>query len=177
MGIALVPEDRRTQGLVIQKSVKDNITISVLDKLKNRFGLIRRKKEKELADSYIEQLKIKPAIAVNASGNLSGGNQQRVVIARCLALQPKVLIIDEPTNGIDIGAKQEIHDLLTQLAQQGMAIIMISSELPEVMGMSDRIVVMHEGLMTAVVDRKDFSSELILKYATSEEPYRPAAEN
>lgn len=145
MGIALVPEDRRTQGLVIQKSVKDNITISVLDKLKNRFGLIRRKKEKELADSYIEQLKIKPAIAVNASGNLSGGNQQRVVIARCLALQPKVLIIDEPTNGIDIGAKQEIHDLLTQLAQQGMAIIMISSELPEVLAVANRVLVMRRG--------------------------------
>lgn len=145
MGIALVPEDRRTQGLVTQKSVKDNITISVLDKLRNRFGLIRLKREKELADGYIEQLKIKPAIASNASGNLSGGNQQRVVIARCLALQPKVLIIDEPTNGIDIGAKQEIHDLLTQLAQQGMAIIMISSELPEVLAVANRVLVMRRG--------------------------------
>lgn len=145
LGIALVPEDRRTQGLVIQKSIKDNITISVLEKLRNHFGLIRSKKEKELADGYIEQLKIKPAIASNTSGNLSGGNQQRVVIARCLALHPKVLIIDEPTNGIDIGAKQEIHNLLTQLAQQGMAIIMISSELPEVLAVANRILVMRRG--------------------------------
>lgn len=108
--------------------------------------------------------------------NLSGGNQQKVLVGRWLLTDPDILIVDEPTRGIDVGAKAEIHSLITKLAGEGKAIIMISSELPEVMGMSDRIVVMHEGTMTAIVDRKDFSSELILKYATSEVPYQPAAD-
>ena len=106
----------------------------------------------------------------------AGGNQQKVLVGRWLLTDPDILIVDEPTRGIDVGAKAEIHSLITKLAGEGKAIIMISSELPEVMGMSDRIVVMHEGTMTAIVDRKDFSSELILKYATSEVPYQPAAD-
>lgn len=165
LGIALVPEDRRTQGLVTAKSVKDNITISVLDQLRNRLGLIRRKAEKELVDRYIEQLKIKPAIAWNTAGNLSGGNQQRVVIARCLALHPKVLMIDEPTNGIDIGAKQEIHDLLTSLSEEGMAIIMISSELPEVLAIANRIFVMRRGRIVGEFDGEEATQSAIMHKA------------
>ena len=107
--------------------------------------------------------------------NLSGGNQQKVLVGRWLLTDPDILIVDEPTRGIDVGAKSEIHSLITRLAGEGKAIILISSEMPEVMGMSDRIVVMHEGIMTAIVERKDFSSELILKYATSEEVYDAAA--
>ena len=109
--------------------------------------------------------------------NLSGGNQQKVLVGRWLLTDPDVLIVDEPTRGIDVGAKAEIHSLITKLAGEGKAIIMISSELPVVMGMADRILVMHEGVMTGMIDRKDFSSELILKYATSEVPYDPAAAN
>ena len=109
--------------------------------------------------------------------NLSGGNQQKVLVGRSLLTDPEILILDEPTRGIDVGAKAEIHLLLSQLAQSGKAIILISSEMPEVMGMSDRILVMHEGLMTAVLDREDFSSELILKYATTDELYKPEGED
>ena len=148
-GIAFVPEDRRTQGLVTRKSVGQNISISVLRSLKNRLGLIDRKKEKTLVTKYVDQLKIKPPLPELEAANLSGGNQQRVVIAKCLALNPKVLIIDEPTNGIDIGAKQEIHNLLRELAEQGMAIIMISSELPEAISIANRILVMRRGRITA----------------------------
>lgn len=148
-GIAFVPEDRRTQGLVTRKSVGQNISISVLRSLKNRLGLIDRKKEKTLVKKYVDQLKIKPPLPELEAANLSGGNQQRVVIAKCLALNPKVLIIDEPTNGIDVGAKQEIHNLLRELAEQGMAIIMISSELPEAISIANRILVMRRGRITA----------------------------
>ena len=130
---------------------------------------------KKQIQEVIEQTGLEPVKNRRISA-LSKGYKQRVGIAGAMVGDPEILIFDEPTRGIDVGAKAEIHSLITKLAGEGKAIIMISSELPEVMGMSDRIVVMHEGIMTAILDRKDFSSELILKYATSEIPYQPAAD-
>ncbi len=152
LGIAFVPEDRRTQGLVTRKTVADNISFSILDRLTNKLGLLRKSAERKVAVEFIDRLRIKPPLPGLIAGNLSGGNQQRVVIAKCLATQPAVLIIDEPTNGIDIGAKQEIHELLKNLSVQGMSIIMISSELPEVLAISNRVLVMRRG---RIVDQFD----------------------
>ncbi|MCI8855202.1 MAG: sugar ABC transporter ATP-binding protein [Clostridiaceae bacterium] len=172
--IALLTEDRRGNGIVGLLSIKENTVLASLKK----YGFpLNDKKMSADTDEYVKKLNTKTPSIMTPIQNLSGGNQQKVLVGRWLLTDPDILIVDEPTRGIDVGAKAEIHSLITRLAGEGKAIIMISSELPEVMGMSDRIVVMHEGLMTAVVDRKDFSSELILKYATSEEPYRPAAEN
>ncbi len=172
--IALLTEDRRGNGIVGLLSIKEN---TVLASLKNYGFPLNDKKMSEDTEEYVKKLNTKTPTIMTPIQNLSGGNQQKVLVGRWLLTDPDILIVDEPTRGIDVGAKAEIHSLITRLAGEGKAIIMISSELPEVMGMSDRIVVMHEGIMTAVVDRKDFSSELILKYATSEEPYDPAAGN
>ncbi len=172
--IALLTEDRRGNGIVGLLSIKENTVLASLKK----YGFpLNDKKMSEDTEEYVKKLNTKTPTIMTPIQNLSGGNQQKVLVGRWLLTDPDILIVDEPTRGIDVGAKAEIHTLITRLAGEGKAIIMISSELPEVMGMSDRIVVMHEGLMTAVVDRKDFSSELILKYATSEEPYNPAAAN
>lgn len=165
LGIAFVPEDRRVQGLVTRRNVRENITLSVLHTLTNRIKLVDGKKEDKLAAQFIEKLKIKPPIPSLQVGNLSGGNQQRVVLAKCLALHPKVLIIDEPTNGIDIGAKQEIHDLLRELAEQGMGIIMISSELPEVLAISNRVLVMRRGRIVAEFDGDEATQSAIMHKA------------
>ena len=168
--IGLLTEDRRGNGIVGLLSVREN---TVLANLK-RYGFpLNHKKMREDTDVYIKKLNTKTPSMETPIQNLSGGNQQKVLVGRWLLTDPDILIVDEPTRGIDVGAKAEIHSLITKLAGEGKAIIMISSELPEVMGMSDRIVVMHEGTMTGVIDRKDFSSELILKYATSEEAYQP----
>lgn len=164
-GIAFVPEDRRTQGLVTSKSIQDNITITILRRMRNRAGFLDSTRERRCAEEYIGRLKIRPGIASMPAGNLSGGNQQRVVIAKCLAAQPKVLIIDEPTNGIDIGAKQEIHELLRELADQGMAIIMISSELPEVLAISNRILVMRRGRISGELSGDDATQNSIMHKA------------
>lgn len=145
LGMAYVPESRQLQGLVLSQSITHNISLSGLKQLKDRFRLIQPKKEEELAEHFIERLDIRPAIASMQAGQLSGGNQQKVVIGKWLAISPKLLIIDEPTNGIDIGAKTEIHRLLRELAKSGMAIIMISSELPEILASCDRILVMRQG--------------------------------
>ena len=171
--IALLTEDRRGNGIVGMLSIKDN---TVLASLKNYGFPLNHKKMREDTEEYVRKLNTKTPTIDTPIKNLSGGNQQKVLVGRWLLTDPDILIVDEPTRGIDVGAKAEIHSLITKLAGEGKAIIMISSELPEVMGMSDRIVVMHEGTMTAIVDRKDFSSELILKYATSEVPYQPAAD-
>lgn len=146
-GIVLVTEDRKEEGLVLPQTIKDNISLPNLLSISS-FGFMNHKKERELANKTIRKLGVKTESAEKAVGSLSGGNQQKVVIGKWLAKNPKVLILDEPTRGVDIGAKKEIYDLMNQLALQGVAIIMISSELPEVLGMSDRILVMHEGRMT-----------------------------
>ena len=168
--IGLLTEDRRGNGIVGLLSVREN---TVLANLKKYGFPLNHKKMREDTDVYIKKLNTKTPSMETPIQNLSGGNQQKVLVGRWLLTDPDILILDEPTRGIDVGAKAEIHSLITKLAGEGKAIIMISSELPEVMGMSDRIVVMHEGTMTGVIDRKDFSSELILKYATSEEAYQP----
>jgi ABC-type sugar transport system ATPase subunit len=164
-GIALVPEDRKLQALVLALAIRENIALPNLGRL-SRFGFVRRREERELADRYIQALSIRTPSTEQKVINLSGGNQQKVVLAKWLALNPKVLIVDEPTRGIDIGAKAEVHSLLSKLASQGVAILMISSELPEILGMSDRIYVMREGKITGVIDRKDATEERVMELAT-----------
>lgn len=165
-GIGLVTEDRKAMGLVLGQSVLQNMTISSLETVVNQWGVINKAKERKLANGYIEQLNIKtPGLDV-AIDTLSGGNQQKVIVAKWLNTMPKVLILDEPTRGIDVGAKVEIYNLLNKLVEDGVTVIMISSELPEVMGMSDRILVMCEGEIAAELTREEATKELIMEYAT-----------
>lgn len=171
-GIALVPEDRKEIGLVLKQSVLKNISVTVLKKFQ-KFGFIAEKGERELASSYIQRLAIKTPSPDQEAQFLSGGNQQRIVIAKWLATNPKVLIIDEPTRGIDVGAKSEIHELLDNLAAEGMAILMISSELPEIITMSDRVAVMYQGRICATLDRQDISEENIVFCATGQVSKHP----
>jgi rhamnose transport system ATP-binding protein len=153
-GIAYLPEDRGTQGLIREMNLRENTSLTVLPSL-SRGTFINRQKEMALAQHTIVQLSIRAYSPQQIVGKLSGGNQQKVVVGKWLATKPKVLIVDEPTRGIDVGAKAEIHRLLSELAQQGMAILMISSELPEIMGMSDRVLVMREGRIVAELSRDD----------------------
>ncbi len=163
-GIAYVPEDRRRHGVVLELPISQNMTLSSLNKISNS-GAINFASERELAKEYVEKLAVKtPAIFATAS-TLSGGNQQKVALSRWLATEPKVLILDEPTQGIDVGAKAEIHSLMCDLAECGMAILMISSELPEVLGMSDRIAVMHGGKIAGILDREEATQQKVLSLA------------
>lgn len=164
-GIGLVPEDRKLQGVILSRSIKDNITISILKRI-SRFTLINKNKENELIDKYKKDLNIKTPSFEQKVGNLSGGNQQKVVLSKWLASDSKVLIFDEPTRGIDVGAKQEIYHLMNQLSKNGMAIIMISSEMEEILGMSDRILVLCEGKTTGIVDKSEFTQEYIMELAS-----------
>lgn len=164
-GIALVTEDRKEEGLVLPLSVRENIALPNLAKLAS-LGVMNRRAEQALSDETIRRLLIKTAGGEQAAGSLSGGNQQKVVIGKWLATQPKILILDEPTRGVDIGAKKEIYDIMNRLAQEGVAILMISSELPEVLGMSDRVLVMHEGRITGSFSRAEATQELIMHAAT-----------
>jgi ABC-type sugar transport system ATPase subunit len=164
-GIAYIPESRQTQGLILNQSIINNISISILNQLTNLFKLIIRKKEIDLANEYVKTLDIRPALPQMSADKLSGGNQQKVVIAKWLSTKPKILIIDEPTNGIDIGAKTEIHNLLKKLASEGMAIIVISSELPEILAVSDRIMVMRNGRITGELDINEATQEKIMNFA------------
>lgn len=165
--IALLTEDRRGNGIVGLLSIKEN---TVLASLKSYGFPLNHAKMRTDTDEYIKKLNTKTPSMDTPIKNLSGGNQQKVLVGRWLLTDPDVLIVDEPTRGIDVGAKAEIHSLITKLAGEGKAIIMISSELPEVMGMADRILVMHEGEMTGIIDRKDATSELIMQYATGDVP-------
>jgi len=159
-GIAYLPEDRGTQGLIRQMDLRANTSITVLRAL-SRATFINRQKETQLAHSTIQQLSIRAYGPQQLVGKLSGGNQQKVVVGKWLATRPRVLIVDEPTRGIDVGAKAEIHRLMSELAQQGMAILMISSEMPEILGMSDRILVMREGRLVAEFSRAEATQENI----------------
>ena len=165
LGVAMVPEDRKMQGILPNVSVRANITISILKNLRNKMRFIQTDKEEEIAQREIKSLKIKTPDSSKMVSQLSGGNQQKVVLARVLETNPKVLILDEPTKGIDVGAKAEFYHIITECASKGMAVIVISSDLPEIIGLSDRIIVMHEGRISGEVSRKDFSEERILKYA------------
>jgi ABC-type sugar transport system ATPase subunit len=159
-GIAYLPEDRGTQGLVRQMNVRENTSLTVLRML-SRAAFINRQKETRLAQNTIEKLNIRAYGPHQIVGKLSGGNQQKVVVGKWLATTPRILIMDEPTRGIDVGAKAEIHRLMSELAQQGLAILMISSELPEVLGMSDRILVMREGRVVAEFNKAEATQESI----------------
>lgn len=164
IGLALVPENRKIEGLLLKNTISFNMTIPVLSKFMKRLR-INRKVEEEIVDHGMTSLHIKaPSSAVNCS-TLSGGNQQKVLLAKWLATNPKVLILDEPTRGIDVGAKAEIYNIINNLAKQGIAIILISSEMPEVMNMSDRVIIMNEGQITGEINHEEYSQELILKYA------------
>jgi ABC-type sugar transport system ATPase subunit len=165
VGLAYVPEDRKLQGLVLPMSVRENVTLAVLREL-SRATLVRRSQERQRTDHFIKALNIRTPSREQRVNNLSGGNQQKVVVAKWLASNPKVLILDEPTRGIDVGAKAEVHAIMAHLAEQGVGILMISSELPEVLGMSDRILVMHEGCLTGQFTREEATSERVMLAAT-----------
>ena len=163
-GIAYVPEDRRHHGVILDMAIRANITLASLSWLASRLSLDFRR-EREIAADYTERFAIKTPTTYAPVSTLSGGNQQKVALSRWLVTKPSVLILDEPTQGIDVGAKSEIHALMSELAGQGVAILMISSELPEVLGMSDRIAVMRSGTIVRILDRADATQEMILGLA------------
>ena len=164
-GIALVPEDRKAHGLILNQDIRKNISITILQQLE-RWGIIlNQAKEMQLSRDYIQQLAIKTSSPYKKAGELSGGNQQKIVLAKWLATQPKVLLLDEPTRGIDINAKYEIYDLMRRLAADGMGIVMVSSELPEILAVSDRVLVMAEGQLTADLPVEEATEAGILKHA------------
>lgn len=163
-GIALVPEDRKQEGLYKVQSVRFNSTIEVLDQFIKGI-IVDDKKEDEITQRYIDMMATKTPTMDQTIGNLSGGNQQKVMIGRWLATNPKVLILDEPTRGVDVGAKSEIYSIMNELVKNGMSIIMISSELPEIINMSDRVYVMANGRVKGCIDHKDVTQESIMKLA------------
>jgi ABC-type sugar transport system ATPase subunit len=169
-GIGMVPEDRKLQGLVLGMDVEENITLAVLDRISRFLGLVRPDLERKLGSEYRQRLDIQTPSLTQIVRNLSGGNQQKVVIAKWLSMNSKILILDEPTRGIDIGAKAEVHALITRLATQGVGILMISSELPEIIGMSDRALVMCDGRITGEFTREELhrpdAQEAVIAAAT-----------
>lgn len=170
-GIGLVPEDRKRDGLFLRMSVSANIVMAKLREILNLL-FIPGDRVRQLSNEFIDQLNIRTPSANQTVGNLSGGNQQKVVIAKWLTLEPRVLILDEPTRGIDVGAKNEIYHLMQRLAEQGVAIMMISSELPEVLGVSDRVLVMHEGRITGEFDPKTATQDMVMAAATGSNQVR-----
>jgi rhamnose transport system ATP-binding protein len=167
-GIAYVPEDRRRHGVILPMAVCPNITLAALDRLK-RLGSLDFRREKKIAVDYTRRFGIKTPSIFAPVANLSGGNQQKVALSRWLVTKPSVLILDEPTQGIDVGAKAEIHSLMTELAAQGTAILMISSELPEILGMSDRAAVIHDGTIFGMLDRSEATPSKIMAMALGHE--------
>jgi len=166
-GVALVPEDRRAQGLVMDLSIERNLGLTQLRTL-HRGGLMNRRRERSRAADWALRLQLKYGRLSDAVGLLSGGNQQKVVLAKWLATQPVVLIVGEPTRGIDVGTKAEVHRLLSELAGRGLAVLMISSDLPEVLGMADRVLVMREGRLVAEIARADATEESVMAAATGQ---------
>ncbi|MBU3181978.1 sugar ABC transporter ATP-binding protein [Clostridium psychrophilum] len=164
-GVCYVSEDRKKEGLILGLSVRENMTLSNLKTYENRYMKINRKSEKLEVEEYIKKISIKTPSQEQLIKYLSGGNQQKVILSKWLMLSPKVLIIDEPTKGIDVGAKKEIYDVLNELKSMGKAIILISSDMAEVIGISDRVIVMHEGEITGKLSRGELSQENIMKYA------------
>jgi ribose transport system ATP-binding protein len=165
-GLALVPEDRKLQGLVLGMTVRRNTSLASLHKNARRGVFLNRRHERELTARMIGELRIKTPGPEQIAQYLSGGNQQKVVIGKWLAMKPRVLLLDEPTRGIDVGAKQEIYRLMEQLAEQGVAILFVSSEMEEIIGMSDRTLVMHEGRLTGELRRDELSEEAVMHLAT-----------
>lgn len=167
-GIAYVSEDRKGDGLVLGLSVKENMTLSSLKFFSSRLGLNKNAENKSV-DEYIEKFGVKTPSPNQIIKNLSGGNQQKVAIAKALLTNPKILILDEPTRGVDVGAKKEIYDVINELKKKGLSIIMISSEMPEVMGLSDRIMVIHEHKISGTLSKDEFTQEKIMRYAVGVE--------
>jgi ribose transport system ATP-binding protein len=167
-GVYLIPEDRRQCGLIVDFNVRENISLPNLESFASA-KIIDRSKETQLAVDAVKSINIKTPSPEMRAANLSGGNQQKVVLARWLTFSPKVLIFDEPTRGIDVGAKAEIYGLIRKLAAQGVSVVVISSEMEEVLGISDRIAVMHEGKLTGILNRSQFSEEAVMRLATGVE--------
>ncbi|MDR0552609.1 MAG: sugar ABC transporter ATP-binding protein [Holosporales bacterium] len=165
-GLGLLPEDRKTQGLAMKLDVAVNINLAAYDKV-SRNGLLNLMKERKTAERYVEELQIKTPSIKQKVKNLSGGNQQKVVISRWLNRGSEILIFDEPTVGVDVGTKREIYKIFENLTKKGNSIIIVSSYLPEIMGVADKAVTMREGKQTGVIERNDFNEELLLKYATT----------
>jgi rhamnose transport system ATP-binding protein len=165
--LAMVPEDRQKQGLVLSQSVGANVTLAILRHIATA-GWIQRGREAAIASTIVSRLQLKARGLAQPARELSGGNQQKVVLAKWLVTRPRVLILDEPTRGIDVGAKAEVHRLMSELAAQGLAILMISSELPEVLAMSDNIIVMREGRIAARFNRAEATPERLMIAATGE---------
>ena len=164
-GVGLIPEDRKTEGVFLNFSIDWNIAIMTL-KEQSRYGVVSDKKIKALSHKYFEKLKIKAPSGEELVVNLSGGNQQKVVLAKTLASGTRVILFDEPTRGIDVGAKQEIYKLMNDLAESGCAILMITSDMEELLGMSDRILVMCEGVCTGEILKPDFSQDRVMELAS-----------
>jgi rhamnose transport system ATP-binding protein len=176
LGIAYASEDRRQLGLIMPMSIVSNISLPMLKNYLNPLGLLRSKKEAATAEKFRQRLNIRTPSIYSDVGRLSGGNQQKVMLSKWLNAEPKLLILDEPTRGIDVGAKAEVHHMISDLASQGIAVIMISSDLPEVLGMSDRVLVMREGRQMAVLDRADATEQSVMAAAMGHAETAPAAE-
>lgn len=170
-GMAMLTEDRRGTGIIPVSSVASNIVVANLKKYVRKSGLVNHRMIAYDANEYIKKIEIKTPTKDTLIQDLSGGNQQKVLVARWLLTHPDILFVDEPTRGIDVGAKAEIHSLITRMAGEGKAIIMVSSEMPEILGMCDRILVMHEGRQTGIIDRSIATQEVIMEYATSATEY------
>lgn len=165
-GIVLVPEDRKRQGALITRTIRENITISCIESI-SKFIFFNQKKDKSISEKFINSLKIKSSSMEQIVKSLSGGNQQKVVLSKCLSVDPDLIIFDEPTRGIDVGAKYEIYKLMEELVSKGKTIIMVSSEMQELIGMSDRIIVLFEGSVVGEIPRDKFSQNLIMSYAAA----------
>lgn len=164
-GIAYIPESRQTQGLVLPKTIESNITLPVLKKYTSKLGIIDRKRQRASVDKWVEMLDVRPNNPDMLAMQLSGGNQQKVVLAKWISTEAKILIIDEPTNGVDIGAKAEIHEIIRKLASEGTAVIVISSELPEILSVSDRVLVMRKGRIAGEFMNDNLTQEMIMSKA------------
>jgi ribose transport system ATP-binding protein len=167
-GIALVPEDRKRQGALLDIDIKGNISMAILNRI-SRMSVVNKGQEQKIAETYKASIRIKTPDLFQKIKNLSGGNQQKVIIAKWLATAPELVILDEPTRGIDVGAKHEIYKLINELVESGKTIVMISSEMEELMGMADRIIVLSEGRISGEIARKNFDQKLIMSYASKTE--------
>jgi len=163
-GLAYLPEDRQIQGAILAMNIRENITLPIIDRTSSHIFLDRNR-EFEITDEYGKYIEIKASGWEQLVENLSGGNQQKVVLAKWIATKPRILIMDEPTKGIDVATKATVHNFISELAKKGIAIILISSELPEIIGMSNNVIVMHEGVITAKFTREEANSKKIIKAA------------
>jgi ribose transport system ATP-binding protein len=173
-GLALVPEDRKEQGLILEMTVRQNISLPGLRRNRLPGWFLNRQQERRDAAAMVRRLRIRPADDAKVVLNLSGGNQQKTVLAKWLLLRPRVLLLDEPTRGVDVGAKEEIYHLIEETAAAGAAVLFVSSELPEVLGVADRILVMHEGRITGELSREEAGEEAVMRLATGHGPHEAA---